>query len=68
MVKKKATKKGLSSWVSKPALRQASTLNDTKNAVLLVSLLINLAVFVGWLALKLTNEYDDQVAAFLFNN
>jgi len=68
--KKKVTKKtgkilgDLKSWV--PAPREASTLNDVKTAVLLVSLAINLAVFIGWLALRLTTDYDQQVFDFLF--
>lgn len=47
--------------------REASSLNDAKNAILLVSILINLGVFIGWLALRVTNIYDDQVANFLFS-
>ena len=64
-ITKKIAKKGLGSWV--PAPRATSTLNDIKTAVLLVSLALNLAVFVGWLAIKLTNAYDEQVFNFLFN-
>jgi len=64
----KITKKqtGLRSWVTVPGVREASTLNDVKNAVLFVSLLINLAVFIGWLILRLTTQYDLQVYNFLF--
>jgi hypothetical protein len=40
--------------------------NDFKNAALVVSITINAAVFVGWLAIKLTSEYDQQVAQLLF--
>lgn len=68
MVKKKTTNKKLSKLVPRVTSREASTMNDVKSAVLLVSLLINLAVFVGWLAIKLTNQYDEQVAQFLFGN
>jgi len=56
--------KNLKSWM--PAPREASTLNDVKTAVLLISLGLNLAVFVGWLALRLTTAYDQQVFDFLF--
>ncbi|RWZ78611.1 MAG: hypothetical protein EOT05_02570 [Candidatus Microsaccharimonas sossegonensis] len=65
---KKASKKpiGLRRWVTAPGLREASTLNDVKNAILLVSLLINAAVFIGWLILRLTTVYDQQVYNFLF--
>ena len=62
---KKALKPYLKGWV--PAPRQASTLNDVKTAVLLVSLTINLAVFIGWLILRVTTVYDAQVYDFLFN-
>ena len=49
-----------------PGVREASTMNDAKNAILMVSLAINLAVFVGWLALRITTQYDQQVFNFLF--
>jgi len=39
---------------------------DFKNAALVVSVTINVAVFVGWLAIQLTTQYDQQVAQFLF--
>ena len=58
---------GLKSWFVAPAPREPSTLNDVKNAVLIVSLTINLAVFITWLILKLTNVYDSQIYHFLFN-
>jgi hypothetical protein len=62
---KKSAKKELSGWVMAP--RKASTLNDVKSAVLLVSLTINAAFFIAWLILRLTNVYDAQVYAILFN-
>lgn len=49
------------------APRKPSTMNDVKTAVLLVSLTVNLAFFVAWLALRLTNVYDAQVYSILFN-
>ncbi|HEY8886279.1 MAG TPA: hypothetical protein VIM31_02130 [Candidatus Microsaccharimonas sp.] len=66
--KTKTTKKqsGFRGWISVPGVREASTLNDVKNAVLFVSLLINAAVFIGWLILRLTTQYDLQVYNFLF--
>lgn len=65
---KKVTKKqtGLRGWVTVPAVREASTLNDVRNAVLFISVLINLAIFIGWLILRLTTQYDQQVYNFLF--
>lgn len=62
---KKKLKNGLISWF--PAPRQASTLNDVKTAALLVSLTINLIIFIGWLTLRLTTVYDQQVYNFLFS-
>lgn len=43
------------------------SVDDFKTAALIVSVGINVAVFVGWLALKITTEYDAQVFKFLFD-
>lgn len=64
---KKKQPKGIGAWFSAPGQREASTLNDVKSAVLVISLLLNLAVFTFWLALQVTNIYDKQVSDFLFN-
>jgi hypothetical protein len=64
--KSSAVKKGLKKFTLAPA-RTPNTNDDVKTAVLLVSVTLNLAFFVGWLALKLTDTYDAQVANFLFN-
>lgn len=61
---KKVKKNTINAWF--PVARKASTMDDLKTAVLLVSLVINLAIFVGWLALRLTTAYDHQVFNFLF--
>ena len=39
---------------------------DAKNALLIVSLAINMFIFIGWIALQVTTAYDYQVAALLF--
>ncbi len=39
---------------------------DLFAAVLIVSLIINLFVLVGWVTLQVTDAYDDQVKSFLF--
>lgn len=65
MVKKKTTSKKTA--VRKSAYREPTSAEDFKTAALVVSVLINLAVFIGWLALRLTNEYDTQVFHFLFS-
>lgn len=59
--KKQTTKK--KSVVQKSSYR---TGEDFKNAALVVSVTINAAVFVGWLAIQLTTQYDQQVAQLLF--
>jgi hypothetical protein len=63
-IAQKVTKNKLSSWF--PAPRKASTMNDIKTAILIVSLAINVAIFIGWLALRVTTSYDQQVFNFLF--
>jgi hypothetical protein len=65
---KKAIKKqtGLKAWIPVVGVREPSTLNDAKNALLLISLLINLAIFITWLLLRITTQYDQQVYNFLF--
>jgi len=73
MVEKKKQTKAKASKTTKMAkassvmTRQITLSDDFKNAVLVVSLLINLAVFVGWLALQLTTQFDAQVFNMLFN-
>jgi hypothetical protein len=61
MVKKKTN-----TMRSKSKLRAPSTFDDFKSAALLVSVTINLAVFVAWLTLRVTTEYDEQVFSMLF--
>lgn len=62
MVKKKATK--VAKTYTPPPVRP--TLDALKTSVLIVSLLINLAVFIGWVILRVTSKYDEQVFNFLF--
>ena len=50
-----------------PSLRIPTTGQDIKSAVLFVSVTINLAVFIGWLILRLTTAYDAEVYNILFN-
>lgn len=44
-----------------------TVVDDLKTAALVVSLAINVAIFTGWLAIKITTQYDLQVAQFLFS-
>lgn len=53
--------------VSRLSGRILTPTDDFKTATLLVSVTINLAIFVGWLVIKLSTEYDNQVASFLFD-
>jgi hypothetical protein len=62
MVKKQAKK----TMAMKSGPRTVNTWDDVKTAVLLVSLGINVAIFIGWVALRVTTEYDQQVFNFLF--
>lgn len=56
---KKNTKKAVS--------KAPSTVEDLKTAVILVSVTLNVAIFVGWLAIKITTDYDAQVYSLLFS-
>lgn len=66
--KKQTTRKTSAKASSKTEMRRVpTTTDDFKTAALLVSATINVGIFVGWLAIKLTTEYDIQVAQFLFS-
>lgn len=45
---------------------QSQLSQDFKNSLLVVSLIVNAFVLIGWITLQVTNLYDGQVAAFLF--
>lgn len=49
------------------ATKVPTVVDDLKTAALVVSLAINVAIFTGWLAIKITTQYDLQVAQFLFS-
>ena len=40
--------------------------HDFRNAALIVSVLLNLVIFIAWLILQVTTQYDSQVASLLF--
>lgn len=63
----KSPNKGIKAWFTPAAPREPSTLNDTKTAILVVSLTINAAFFIAWIALRITDVYDAQVADILFS-
>lgn len=68
MVKKKeaSIKKTAVKKTTSAASRVPTVGDDFKNALLLVSLTINVVVLIGWIALKVTSKYDEQVSQFLF--
>lgn len=47
-----------------PNVNQAD--QDAKNALLIVSLLVNAFILIGWVTLQVTSVYDAQLAGFLF--
>ncbi len=47
-------------------VRVPGTSDDVRNAILIVSLALNLAIFIGWIVLRVTTKYDEQVFNFLF--
>lgn len=59
-----ATKKGTTK--KSTDIRVPATSDDVKSAILIVSLALNLAVFIGWVVLRVTTKYDEQVFNFLF--
>ena len=66
---KTSTKKSISNTkrtIGSVGNRIPTTMDDFKAALLVVSLLANAFILVGWLAIRLTNQYDLQVATFLF--
>lgn len=38
---------------------------DTRNAILVVSLLINAFIFTAWLVIQVSNNFDDALIAYL---
>ena len=64
---KRKTKKSQKNDVTHAVVTLAQTHHDTVLALLIVSLLINLFILTGWVALQVTSVYDQEVAAFLFN-
>lgn len=71
MVRQKTntTKKAVTKSAAKTtaSVKHPTAYEDFKNAALLVSVTINVAFFVGWLALQITTQYDSQIAYLLFN-
>lgn len=62
----KKTNKIIESETMEAAIEVAQVNKDAVTAVLIVSLMVNLFVLVGWVTLQVTSAYDAQVAAFLF--
>ena len=52
--------------VSEAMVMPASHLShDLKNSVLIVSVVVNLVIFTGWVILQLTSQYDSSLASIL---
>lgn len=66
MTKQKKTSTTASARKTKTTVKHPTTVEDFKTAALLVSGAINVAIFVGWLAVQLTTKYDYQVALLIF--
>ena len=64
MKKKTNTTDNIASEQVLPAFNQTD--QDVKNALLIVSLLVNAFILIGWITLQVTTVYDAEVAAFLF--
>ena len=65
-MKKKNTKTSLQNETTEAVVAIAQTHHDVVLALLIVSLVINLFILVGWVTLQVTTVYDSQVASFLF--
>jgi hypothetical protein len=39
--------------------------HDLKNSVLIISVVVNLVIFTGWIILQMTSQYDASLASFL---
>lgn len=52
---------------TKDRIALMSTSQDLRNAVLIVSLVINLYFLIAWVLLQVTTRYDATVAELLFN-
>ena len=49
------------------AIVATRTGQDVRNAVFVVSIVLNMFIFIAWLAMQVTTRYDAQIAGFLFN-
>jgi hypothetical protein len=66
-MKKNKTNKASQKEVTQAVVTLAQTHHDTVLALLIVSVLINLFILTGWVALQVTTVYDFEVASFLFS-
>lgn len=52
--------------IAESVAAEAIMRRDFVYSILTVSVLLNLAFFIGWLALQVTTKYDAQVVGLLF--
>lgn len=64
-IMKKTTKKSVA---KKKSASLMQTVEDTKTALLIVSLLINLFVVCLWVVLRITSAYDEALISFFLGN
>jgi hypothetical protein len=67
MAQKTNTTKNESTEMAMEMVQTSNMSQDLKTAVLIVSVVANLFIFTGWVALQVTTQYDMQIATFLFN-
>jgi hypothetical protein len=59
-------KQAIATVAATPVSSTTQSDEDAKNALLIVSLAVNIFVLVAWVTLQVTSAYDYQVASFLF--
>ena len=60
------TQKQTPTSIQEAAVAYSQVGQDVKHSVLIVSVVLNLALFTGWIALQVTSQFDTSVAKVLF--
>lgn len=56
-----------SQFTAETATTNQYVLQDFRTSILIVSVLVNLVILTGWIAIQATTAYDMQVVGLLFN-
>lgn len=64
---KTASKSKAKTLTVKPELITGQLNRDVRDAVLVVSVIVNAYVFVGWLVLQVTTQFDASLITYLQN-